>query len=228
MTGEGAALAWTCELPERGCRAPGQVGPRATLVIRPSTPEEERLSVPLAVGRVLCARGSELAPASRAELLYHVRSIAERCALERIAALVERRDYAVREAEGRLCRDGYGTAAREAAVARARACGLLDDARFSAAYVRSKLSAGWGERRIALELSRRGIELDDVPGWPDEFLDRDGEPARAYALLERRRVPERNAYGKLMRFLLARGFPAGVAREAVERRLADLGGADQP
>lgn len=215
------ALEWSCELPERGRAASTGSRPRATLVLRVAGGDEERIPLPVAVGRTLAAREGTWEPTCRAELLHAVREAASRCAMERVSALVARRDYSSAEILEKLRQDGYAEASRSEALERAVACGLVDDARYAAAFVRSKVSAGWGERRIAQALSRKGIEPGDVEGWPEEFLDPEGEASRAAALLERRRLPERDAYGKLMRFLLSRGFPAGVARQAVERRLAD-------
>ena len=45
----------------------------------------------------------------------------------------------------------------------------VDDRRFAAAYAASKLKAGWGRQRIALELVRKGVSRELVTGeaWQD-------------------------------------------------------------
>lgn len=224
---EPAAFDWSCELPDRKSRSSSQVKQRATLILRPHSSEEERLSIPLAVGRALKQRSDALEVHSRAELLYELKQCAESCAWEKACALVGRRDYSSKELDEKLLRNGYTSSVRKSVIERAVSCGLIDDFRFASAYIRTKIAAGWGERRIALELSRKGIELEDVPGWPEDFIDPDDEVERALAILERKSLPTGDVYGKLMRFLVSRGFRMGCAREAVERRLSEIEGNDQ-
>ena len=49
----------------------------------------------------------------------------------------------------------------------------------------------------------------------------DDVSARAREALERKRVPEKNAYPKLVRFLVSRGYSLSVAKDAVSARLAE-------
>ena len=218
---------WSCELPNRKSYVSAQPAQRAILIVRPDSAEEERLSIPVAVGRMLRQQSKALDVHSRAELLYELKRCAESCAWEKVCSLGSRRDYSSKELDDRLKRNGYTSSVRELVVKRALSCGLIDNDRFASAYIRTKLAAGWGERRIALELSHKGIELGDVPGWPEEFIDPDNEVDRALSLLERKSLPRGDAYGKLMRFLVSRGFRMGCARAAVERRLSEIEGNDQ-
>nr|WP_239471186.1 regulatory protein RecX [Olsenella uli] len=134
--------------------------------------------------------------------------------------LVGRRDYSSRELTERLLRDGYARSVVEEIVARAVEVGIVDDARYGAAFARSKALAGWGRVKIERELSRRGVEPTEVPGWPEEFLSADDERERALALASRRRLTGKNDYQKLVRFLCGRGFAiplaTSVAREVLE------------
>ena len=52
--------------------------------------------------------------------------------------------------------------------------GLVDDARYGRVFARSKVLSGWGQRRIEMELERRGVDPGGVRGWPDEFLEEAG------------------------------------------------------
>ncbi len=74
--------------------------------------------------------------------------------------------------------------------------------------------------RIERELSRRGVPIEDVAGWPDEFFGDEGPTQRARELIERKPVPRENAYPKLVRFLVSRGFSLSVAKDVVSERLA--------
>ena len=219
----GEGLVWEVLLPERGTRyGQAYTRPRATLVITSPTHGEERLTIPVAVGRSLEAmvREGHAPLRGRSELLYELRERSQRAAATRAEALVGKRDYSARELERKLADDGYGEQVRTALVARYCELGIVDDARYGAVYARSKLSAGWGPQRIERELAHKGIELASIPGWPDEFIEGDALEERAYALACRRGVSERNGYEKLVRFLLGKGYAMSVARK-VARRVVD-------
>jgi regulatory protein len=187
-----------------------------------ATGGDEELSVPVAVARRLSAaqRSGEAAPGSRAELVYLVGQLSRSCGRARVEDLVGRRDYAEQELAQKLAQDGYASATVEALVERARECGLVDDARFAGAFVRSKVLAGWGRAKISRELELRGISVDEVEGWPDEFFSEADERSRALGLARRHRLTGKNDYQKLVRFLCGRGFALGmscdVAREVLD------------
>ena len=213
---------WEIELPERDKVALGGRRPRGTLVIRAGE-GKERISAPVAVLMGLDKRleGLLIPPASRAELLFHLKAVSEECAMSRVARLVDRRDYSRAEIRAKLAEDGYTPSCVDHVVERATSSGLVDDLRFADVFIRTKVASGWGTARIARELSRRGIEVADVPGWPLEYLGDDSEADRAYQLVCTRRVPGKNAYPKLVRFLAGRGFSLGDATRAVSRYLSE-------
>lgn len=207
------SLSWDVTLPDRRARA-AQARPRARLSLSSEAGGEEELSLPVAVGRRLAARrrgGPE--PSSRAELLHLVGELARTCAHERVEDLVRRRDYSRHELAEKLRADGYSRAVVDETVGRAAECGLVDDARFAAAFARSKAAAGWGKIRVERELARRGVDASSVEGWPDEFFSADDERARALELAGRRRLTGKNDYARIVRFLCGRGFPMGLSRD---------------
>lgn len=213
---------WEVVLPERGAQGLARRRPRALVRMSSATGGDEELSVPVAVGRRLSAaqRSGEAAPGSRAELVYLVGQLSRSCGRARVEDLVGRRDYAEQELAQKLAQDGYASVTVEALVDRARECGLVDDARFAGAFVRSKVLAGWGPTKISRELELRGISVDEVEGWPDEFFSEADERSRALGLARRRRLTGKNDYQKLVRFLCGRGFALGmscdVAREVLD------------
>ena len=73
------------------------------------------------------------------------------------------------------------------------------------------------------ELARRGVDVSDIPGWPEEFFSADDERERALALASRRRLTGKNDYQKLVRFLGSRGFPASTSVSVVREVLAQAG-----
>lgn len=214
-------LDWEIRLPQRASRGLGQAAPRAEVVIRTPQRGEEHIRVPLAVARSLDskARGKELLPSSRAELMFAMGEVSRKCAMERVAALIDRRDYSEDELALRLARDGYASQTVESTVRRSVECGLVDNSRFADTFIRSKLSQGWGRVRIERELSRRGIEASDVPGWPELYLSEESEEETAYELASRRRITGKNDYEKIVRFLSSRGYPLGLATRTARRVL---------
>ena len=216
-------LDWEVRLPQRGTRGLGQAVPRAEVILRTTQRGEEHIHVPLAVARALDAkaRARELLPSSRAELMFAMGEVSRKCAMDRAAALIDRRDYSEGELSSRLARDGYASQTVESTVRRSVECGLVDNARFADAFIRSKLAQGWGRVRIERELSRRGVDASSVPGWPELYLTDESEEDTAYELASRRRLTGKNDYEKIVRFLSSRGFPLGLATRTARRVLEE-------
>ena len=219
---------WEVTLPQRGRAAEGASAPRRARV-RWATASGggEELTLPVAVGRALArARSSEdEGPSTQGELLSLVSRTCASCAHARMEELVGVRDWTQRELADRLHADGYPTDVVRELVGRAVECGLVDDARFADVLIRSKVCAGWGERRIAQELRRRGVDPDAVEGWPEAYLPAESEHDRALALASRRRLTGKNDYARLVRFLCGRGFATGLACE-VAREVLDVAAQD--
>lgn len=215
---------WQVELPDKNSARPSWGSrPRGLLRIESESHGSETISLPLAVARSLDRkqRSGELDPSSRAELLYQVGQISASKAMDRIAKLVDRRDYSSKEATDKLRQDGYTPSVVDATVARASDAHLIDDRRFAEVFVRTKVYAGWGMRRIERELSRRGIEAQELPGWPYDYLDPEGERERALEVARRHRVSGKNQLQKMVRFLMGRGFPTGVSYDVAREVLED-------
>ncbi len=114
-----------------------------------------------------------------------------------------------------------------AAIGRLQALGLLDDARFADAYVHGPArSRGFGARRIAAELRRRGVAGAVVSAALGEREATSGEAAAVEAAARRRAralatlAPD-VAQRRLSAWLVRRGFSPGAAvraaRVALER-----------
>ena len=108
------------------------------------------------------------------------------------------------------------------AVARATEYRFLDENRFCSYFIEERKRRGWGQRKIEVELKRRHVVLDDIPGYPEAYFAVDDDLARASALLAKRRVPEVRAFEKLVRFLMGKGFSYHIASDAVKARLDAL------
>ena len=218
------AVEWEVSMPSRNSAGMGAYRPKASLLLYGRDGTSEEVTLPVAVGRAMRARrkSGELGrEVPRSELLGKLSELQRACAKERMLSLLERRDHSRKELSDRLAQDGYPTFAREAALEVGERCGLIDDELFAERFVHAKSAGGWGMGRIERELGRRGVDVSQLAGWPDDFIDAEGEFDRALAAASRKHVREPNAYAKLVRFLMGRGFSYGVAKRAATQTLAE-------
>ena len=133
--------------------------------------------------------------------------------IERLASMREQASSALRV---RLVRDGFPAEVADAAVARACACGLVDDARYADVLVRSRLAQGKGVAGIERELADLGIDAHGI----EELAvadDHDAELARALALLDRKPPRAKNQREGAYRRLMQKGYSSSVASSAARQ-----------
>ena len=140
--------------------------------------------------------------------------------------ILSRRDYFRVELESRLCQKGYSTEEIEHALERCARLNLVDDARLAARFVEFRSTdRGWGPRRLAAEMRRRGV-ADDVaeaasrldPNQLRAALDTAIRRAELRAPRGWWRLSERRA--RMVSSLIARGFEAETAIEATDQLAA--------
>lgn len=216
-----ANLRWDVQLASRRGLSQGPARPRGKLIVDSEAGGHEEIAVPSSLARALYKKmkDDDLHPNSRAELLYEVGCISQDVARQRLAGLLDRRDYSSKEASEKLRMDGFAPQVVERAVERACASGLIDDRRFGDTFVRSKLYCGWGLNRIQRELMRRGIDVAELPGWPYEYADPEDEPQRAYEAASHKVVSGKNQLQKMVSFLVGRGFSVGASMDAARKVL---------
>ena len=135
---------------------------------------------------------------------------------------LSRKERTVAEMGSWLHARGVGSDDVEAVVGHLAETGTLDDRRFAERYAEDKRElAGWGEERIRMALSQRGVPEEHI----SEALQAgdEDETSRAVTALKARGAGlcdalERNrAFG----FLVRRGYSAEVAYEAIRRLAPD-------
>ena len=99
----------------------------------------------------------------------------------------------------------------------------IDNRRYAEAYTREKSQlAGWGERKIAMQLRLKGVERETISAVIAELMADDSMAERLHEKLTKklRTIKAANDYelrGKLLRYALGLGYDYDMAVEAVER-----------
>jgi regulatory protein len=166
----------------------------------------------LAVGRVLDSPLQErLAAAADAEAAFRT-----------VLRALEIRSFARGDLGRRLVRKGHPRDAVDAALGRAAALGLLDDAAFALIYVQTRSARGRGPSRLVRDLLSMGVEralIDRVIAaeWP-EGGDRSSVPL---ALAKKRAaqlgaLPRQTKRRRLVAYLARRGFTGREVTDLVD------------
>lgn len=176
--------------------------------------------VPVRVGRVLMTDPLPLSMPED-EAFDAIHALEGRICFSVMTEMLSRRDYATGELRDKLKRYGYRDQEIDACLAKAADLRFIDDNRFTGYFIEERKRRGWGRRKIERELSLRGISIEDIPGYPDEYFTEEEDLERACALLTRKSLPDDRAFEKLVRHLMGKGFSYGVAAQAARRRIDD-------
>jgi regulatory protein len=142
---------------------------------------------------------------------------------ERALGLLAVRQRSRRELERRLVQAGFEPDAVEVELGRLEQVGLIDDAAFAAAVVESRMGArGESRRAVGVKLQQAGVDRNVALAALDEAPE--GEQDRADRLAQARatRVSGLDpavGFARVSGFLMRRGYPPGVARQAARRAL---------
>jgi regulatory protein len=139
--------------------------------------------------------------------------------------MLARAPRSVRDLRRRLLLKGEPGTEVEAAIERLIAAGLLDDAAFARAFVRSKVvSQGFSRRRLQQELAKRGVARDIADAAIVEVLHDDDvdeganiERAALKKLRTLRGLDEETQRRRLYAYLARRGYDADEVRAVVGR-----------
>lgn len=138
--------------------------------------------------------------------------------------LLTGRALSERELSDRLLRRGFSPAAVRAEVGRLRQAGLVNDLDVARATCASGLRRGYGRQRLAALLARRGVGEEAARQALAEVSAEEEEGALVRALERLGRRPGGSEAlppepGKVVRYLLARGFPASLVGRAGGKNL---------
>lgn len=142
-----------------------------------------------------------------------------------------RRARSRRELERWLGQRGHAPDAVEAATERLAALGLLDDRAFATGFAQTRAKGrGFGARRIAAELARRGVARGVVDEALAALRESEGEGTETEALEAAAAKRARSLAGlepevarrRLVGWLVRRGFAAGAAARVARRLIAGV------
>lgn len=107
-----------------------------------------------------------------------------------------------------------------ATIAKLSSYGYLDDQDFANSFRDSKRYAGWGARRIRMELQRKGVDPDIIDAaLHEDDADSEMTRAREFAIKKMRSIPAslepRKKRDRLVRAMSSRGFDMGSAFQIV-------------
>jgi regulatory protein len=115
----------------------------------------------------------------------------------------------------------FGRDVIDATIDRLRREKWLDDARFAAAYVRTRIRKGIGLLRIKRELVAAGVEAETITHALDESLPEHDERAAALTSAKkrlavlRRRDNDASIRQKLVAYLFRQGYDSSMALDVV-------------
>ena len=137
--------------------------------------------------------------------------------------MLARAPRSARDLRRRLLLKGEAAADVDAAIARLTAAGLLDDAAYARAFVRSKVSSqGFSRRRLQLELAKRGVARDVADEAIAEVMqDEEVDEAANIERVARKKLrtlkglDEETQRRRLTAFLARRGYDVDEVRAVV-------------
>jgi regulatory protein len=137
---------------------------------------------------------------------------------DKLVQLCSVRERSSAELAQRLTGYGYSDADAQEAIAKAQRLGIVDDARFTELFIRTRLASGRGERSIERDLLKHGIVARDLEGWPEAYgIQDDSQMEAALDLLRSHPPRAKDAWGAAYRKLTNRGFQPGVVSRAVRQ-----------
>ena len=134
------------------------------------------------------------------------------------------------ELRRKLLQKGEPAEAVDAAIERLKGQKLLDDDQFARQFARSKVvGAGASRRRIAMELTRKGVDRETADAAIDEMAESEGIDVSAaiHRVAQKKwkslsKLDEATATRRLYAFLARRGFNPDEIRSAMQGLKADV------
>jgi regulatory protein len=174
---------------------------------------DPRVTSAAALKLVEVSVGLEIEPASVDRALAEVEPA---LAKESAFRLLGYRDRSRAELGRKLHDRGYPAEVASAIVARLEELGIVDDQRFAASWVRSRVAQGMGARRIARELSQKGVAAETIDAALTPEASEETQLRAAVHALRGKVATEPRQRDRLVRRLVTKGFDLRTAIRAVD------------
>lgn len=140
-------------------------------------------------------------------------------AMDKIAALVSVRERNIKEVKERLKSCDFSPEEISDAIESAVRTGIIDEERYASAFIRGKISSGWGKNKICQRLTADGISSEIIQNCSNLFLSQDEEYNNALKALQKHPCTSKNPYASYMRRLISKGYSYDIANRAVNEFL---------
>jgi len=146
----------------------------------------------------------------------------ENRALESALRSLSARAHTEKELSDKLERRGYDEYEIAKTMETLQRYELLNDSEFAAQWAASRTRKGYGQRRIAQELARKGVKYEEVQAAL-EGIDEEKELEKARELAEKQlQRGGENARKRAYDQLLRRGYSYDLAKAALEAALRSM------
>lgn len=133
-----------------------------------------------------------------------------RDAQRRACAQLARREYSHAELQRWLCQRGYELEIATKVADELVEAGLISDRRFAESFARVRRDAGYGPRRIEIDLREKGVSReiisDTLAMFEDEWRDVAARVYRKRLSAFGQKAEQHTARKRAVAFLIARGF----------------------
>ncbi len=143
----------------------------------------------------------------------------------KLLKLIAMRDYSVQSMRSKLASSGFEPEVVEHTIEYALRTKFLDDKRYAQSFISGKKEMGWGRGRIEEALAEKGVDCSELAGYPDVLFAEEDEVARALKCVRSHRTSAKNARDAHYRYLISKGYSAGVASRAL-REFGSAGESD--
>jgi regulatory protein len=141
--------------------------------------------------------------------------------MEKIASLIAVRERSIIETHERLGKSGFTPEEADDAVATALRVGLINEERYTRAFIRGKAHSGWGKQKIIQRLHASGVDDETIRLCEDEFSSPDQEYEQAKNEIAKRPARSNDPYATYMRRLIGKGYSRDIATRVVKDFLAE-------
>ena len=129
--------------------------------------------------------------------------------------LLKFRDHSEFDMKTKLMKKGFSESAADAAVNRLVELNFINNERYAHVFISSKETNGWAKYRIEHSLLNAGINVNDLPGYPEDYYSFPDDYSRAVRYIREKRSLHEKTDEQIVRHLASKGYGANVSYSAL-------------